>query len=152
MRKRTKVRKDLPKPGEVVSAEEAKRLLALDTSENEIQREAVKALRSLGYRVLVNNAGLRSEAAKALREANIKKGGVFATPGIPDISVRHEFWQKGLWCLIELKTAEGKMTDKQAEIHAYGGSYLCRSVDEVLAAVRDFEGSDAVKNPRRLAA
>lgn len=122
----------LPKAGSVISAAEAKQFLSVAKSEQSIQDESVKALKSLGYTVLVHNAGLRKEAAAALKKAGITHGAVFATPGCPDISYRKPSWDRGAWCMIEFKTDSGKMTPAQQVIHDAGGSFLCRSLDDVL--------------------
>lgn len=122
----------LPKAGSVISAAEAKAFLQSSDSEDQIQRDVVKVLKSLGYTVLVHNAGLRKEAAAALKKAGIKGGAVFQTPGCPDISFRKPSWDQGSWCMVELKTSTGKMSPAQQVIHDDFGSFLCRSVDDVL--------------------
>lgn len=137
---------------QIMSAAEVKALAAKAKPEKDIQSESVDALKKLGYEVLVNNAGLRREAAEALRKAGITKGAVFQTPGIPDISVRRPTYPKGHWVLIEFKTQEGQMTKAQERIHNLGGSYLCRSLDDVLAALREVENDPSLKTNTNFAA
>ena len=128
----TRKKKPLPKAGSVISAAEAMSYLIKPKTEQSIQEDVVKMLRALGYTVLVHNAGIRKEAAAALKAAGIHKGAIFQTPGCPDISYRKPSWDQGCWCMVELKTETGQMSPAQQVIHDAGGSWLCRSVDDVI--------------------
>lgn len=139
-------------PRQIMSAAEVKELTEANQSESEIQATVVKSLKALGYEVLVNNAGLRKEAAQALRKVGIKKGAIFQTPGIPDLSVRKRYYKKGFWVLFELKTKKGAMSPAQQQLHDVEGSYLCRSLEEVLAVLREVEQSEDIQSPVRVAA
>lgn len=113
----------------VVTVSQLKQLHSENCSEAALQQMVVKELKKLGYRVLVTNAGIRKEAASGLKGG---KGAVFATPGIPDLFVRTPGYDFAEWKAIELKTAKGKMSPAQAEIHNEGGSHVCRSLQDVL--------------------
>jgi hypothetical protein len=128
------------------SPSEIKQLMSETGSEKTLQQMVVKELERLGWQVLVTNAGIRKEAAAGLKKG---KGAVFATPGIPDLFVRTltRKWPIAAWIGIELKTATGKLSPAQQRLHDGGGSLVCRSLDDVLTALRIIAGETQHNQP-----
>jgi len=87
-------------------------------SEREIQREAVGLLRRAGCRVIVTSTNRSSRV----------------TTGCPDIFVRVPL-ARGLWIGLEIKAPKGGLTVEQRAEEACGDIIVCRSVEEVIAAV-----------------
>lgn len=53
------------------------------------------------------------------------------TVGYPDLSLRHPVWPRGIWVVVELKTATGTLSPEQEALWRRGGSHVAYSVGEV---------------------
>lgn len=58
------------------------------------------------------------------------------TPGLPDLFIRGKHWPIGVWLAIELKGSETPVTPAQRALCDRGGSYICRSWEEVLREIQ----------------
>ena len=86
-------------------------------TEREIQKLAVKILRSAGFKVYVTSN--RRPTAN--------------TEGLPDVFA----WFRGKWYALECKSDTGKPTPKQQELIDLGASILIDSVDSIHAFVKE---------------
>jgi hypothetical protein len=86
-------------------------------TERQIQREAVAALRKLGYIVFVTSTNRASRC----------------TVGTPDIFVGRKEWKQ--FTAIEFKSAKGRLTSEQEFAERCGCVNVCRSVEEVMEAI-----------------
>lgn len=93
-------------------------------SEKDVVQEIRTTLERLGY--LVSNVG------------QLRAKGSGTTTGYPDLSIRHELWPKGMACLIEVKTSTGRLSEAQETMHGQGWSYVVRSAEEAIEALRAF--------------
>lgn len=86
-------------------------------------------------------AKLESEGYEVLRVGQYKAKGSGTDIGYPDLSVRHPTkWPRGIACLLEAKVAGGRIRKRQQELHDAGWSFIVRSAEESLEAVRSVEG------------
>jgi hypothetical protein len=89
-------------------------------SEREIQREAVGLLRRAGYRVIVTSTNRSSRV----------------TTGCPDLFVRVPL-SRAVWLGLEIKAPKGALTVEQRAEEACGDIIICRSVDDVINAIKN---------------
>lgn len=68
------------------------------------------------------------------------------TVGYPDLSFRRAGWLRGLWVLVELKTATGTLTPEQEALWERGGSHVVRSAADLAQLARLY---DALCTPLR---
>lgn len=87
----------------------------MNMTEREIQRRIVDALRKAGCLVCVTSN--RQTTAN--------------TPGTPDLFV----WRNGRWTALEVKSPDGRLTEKQLALVESGAVAVVRSVEDALRAV-----------------
>lgn len=74
----------------------------------------------------------------------LKAKGSGTTVGYPDLSFRRAEWPRGFWVLVELKNAEGSLSDEQFTLWEAGGSFVVRSVRELALVARRGEALASV--------
>ena len=107
-------------------------------SESDLQKLVVDYLRLHGCIVLETNQFF-GDPRKVF-----KTGGAHATP---DLLIHHRRWSKGLNFVVEMKTSTGKIDTKADPVTGYsqkylndeGASVVCRSLEDVNAAIEEFE-------------
>ena len=92
-------------------------------SEDDLVEKIRRALEGLGYEMCV--VGQR------------KAKGSGTTVGYPDLSVRHPRWPVGNVLLLEAKTAEGRLSPEQEDLHGRGWSVVVRSVEDAVEAAQN---------------
>ena len=97
--------------------------------ERELQAMAIQGLKAMGYRVLNVSRRPVRRCPHCNGWTNSHDG---VTPGTPDLLARRSGWQKGRWIGIEMKTLTGRLRPEQKEIHEDGGSFVARSVDDIV--------------------
>lgn len=100
------------------------RALQFPSMEKDLVQDIRTHLEALGY--LVATVG------------QYRAKGSGTTVGYPDMSIRHALWPRGMALLLEVKTKAGKPSSEQERLHSVGWSYIVRSVDDAVDAVRAF--------------
>ena len=106
-------------------------------SEKQLQAQCFEALRLLGWDLL-DTSRRPARICKFCRKWSAEGDGV--TTGCPDFFFRRSDWEQGRWIAIELKTAKGKVRDEQKVLNEAGGSYICRSLEDVLEVASEAKG------------
>lgn len=76
---------------------------------------------------------LESAGYEVLRVGQYKAKGSGTDEGYPDLSCRHPAtFPPGIACLLEVKTADGRVRKRQAELNAAGWSHIVRSAEQAL--------------------
>ena len=68
-----------------------------------------------------------------------KAKGSGTSVGFPDMAFRRPEWDISVWVMIETKTAEGKLTPEQEEIHKERGSFVARSVGAAMSHLEEMK-------------
>lgn len=94
--------------------------------ESEFRAKIVARLRKEGWRVLIIGSGF-----SACRKCGSRyMGGSGSSPGVPDLSIRRQWWPQGTSLLVELKTNTGQLKKAQKALTEEGGSVILRPQDE----------------------
>lgn len=105
--------------------------------ENALQNSVVNLLRSLGYTVM--ETGKTRTKSRCRCGAWVTAGGWQGnTVGLPDLYIHRVSW--GVIALpIEMKTPTGRVRPEQKALADAGVTTICRSVDDVVTTVLEFE-------------
>jgi hypothetical protein len=117
-------------------------------TEKELQNQIVCALRILGYTVLESGKGRSKTQCMNCKSWFYPKGWQGNTIGLPDLYVHNASWKVPFGVGIELKTEKGAVRKAQQELANESMTIICRSLDDVLAALMDAEnilGTDTTK-------
>jgi len=61
------------------------------------------------------------------------------TEGLADLVVRAKHWPAPIWMQIEVKGSDTKISPEQQRLAEAGNTYICYSIDDVIAAIEAFE-------------
>lgn len=106
--------------------------------EMQIQTAARNILIIHGYVVMESGKARSKVKCPMCKQAFFPGGWQGNTPGLPDLYIHHPAWG-GIALPIELKAPGGSIRREQQELQKAGVIYICRSVEEVLKTVSQFE-------------
>lgn len=105
--------------------------------ENALQNSVVNLLRSLGYTVM--ETGKARSKSRCRCGAWVTAGGWQGnTVGLPDLYIHRPSWGN-IALPIEMKTPTGRVRPEQKALADAGVTTICRSVDDVVATLSQFE-------------
>lgn len=96
-----------------------------------LQSEVVYHLIMLQYEVMETGTARARVQCPKCHEWHYPTGWQGNTVGLPDLIIRGKHWPIGVWLAIELKGSETPVTPAQQALCDRGGSYICRSWEEV---------------------
>lgn len=106
-----------------------RKLSSLVASESQVQASVVEFLRL--HRMTVLETSKRGQQ---------RPGGgwsTLATPGVPDLLVRHPLWPRGAALMMEVKRPGGRMSPEQTALWESGSTCRVESVEAASQAVYD---------------
>ena len=106
--------------------------------EMQIQTAVRNILVVYGYVVMETGKSRSKVGCPACRTKFYPGGWQGNTPGLPDLYIHHPAWG-AVACPIELKAPGGTVRREQQELSKAGVINVCRSVDEVLKTLSQFE-------------
>ena len=119
-------------------------LPAIKLKEETVQAAIVEYFTILRYSVLQS-----SRRGSVCQHCGLKTFGPDgASKGLPDVLIAGPRYPKGAAVLIECKGTDTKVSPEQQALSDAGRIFICRSLDDAVKAVREFEESIGV---RRLA-
>jgi hypothetical protein len=106
--------------------------------EMQIQVAARNILVIHGYVVMESGKARSKVKCPVCKQAFYPGGWQGNTPGLPDLYIHHPAWG-GVALPIELKAPGGTVRREQQDLKRAGVIHICRSVEEVLQTVSQFE-------------
>jgi hypothetical protein len=107
--------------------------------EADLQQGVIDRLKFEGYEVMETGKPRGGQTCGKCGNVLPHPGWQGNTPGLPDLFIRGKEWPVGVFVAVELKGSSTPVREAQQALCDRGGSYICRSWEEVWAAVQATE-------------
>ena len=122
--------------GKLPGLDPGRQVVTVKVAEKDLQAQVVAALQARGYEVLEVGKSRQGVRCSQCGTFTVATGWQGNTPGTPDLQIRGAAWPVGVWLDVELKGSGTPISADQQALCDRGGSYICRSWEEVWAAVQ----------------